>query len=89
LEKEVIIDLFFIFAILQNLTSIEKKFYWSCEFQQLKQDVWVYKKEVINITVCGLAKAGIRSTNVQYTTNVDSSTNVQFTTSALLLPNRC
>jgi len=55
LEKEVIIDLFFIFAILQNLTSIEKKFYWSCEFQQLKQDVWVYKKEVINITIWGFA----------------------------------
>jgi hypothetical protein len=33
LKKEVIIDLFFISTILQNLTGIEKKFYWRCEFR--------------------------------------------------------
>ena len=33
MKKEVKNDLFFISTILQNLTGIEKKFYWSCEFR--------------------------------------------------------
>jgi len=40
-------------------------------------------------TVWGLAKWGIRSTNVQISTNVDRSTNVQISTSAPILPNPC
>jgi len=36
-----------------------------------------------------LAKWGIRSTNVQISTNVDRSTKVQFSTNAPILPNPC
>jgi hypothetical protein len=43
----------------------------------------------LHLTVCGLAKWGISSTNVQISTNVDRSTNAQFSTNAPILPNPC
>ena len=44
---------------------------------------------VLRTTFWGLAKWGIRSTNVQISTNVDRSTKAQFSTNAPILPNPC